>query len=129
MEHAFKSLLLVDHDCFRSLTQHLYSRLQPVGVSKVSCSLIPIEKQLVERSVVKRLEKVKAVVISYDLCMSCKVEKSFSLTTHYFTGPERKNTHIRMTSSTATDYVSLFLSIMEVMENFGLGIFFCGDYE
>ena len=52
--------------------------------------------------------------------MSCKTDEFFSLTAHYCTGRERKNTHIGMHSTTATDGVSLFLSIMEVVENFGL---------
>ena len=34
--------------------------------------------------------------------------------------PGEKNTHIRMPSTTATDGVSLYLSILEVVENFGL---------
>ena len=64
--------------------------------------------------------KVKAVVISYDLCMSPKTEEIFSLTAHYCTGPERKNTHIGMCSTTSTDVVSLYLSVMEVVDNFVL---------
>ena len=32
-----------------------------------------------------------------------------------------KNTHIGIPSTTATDVVSLSLSVMEVVENFGLG--------
>ena len=31
MAHAFTSLLLVDHDCFRNLTQDLDQHLYPVG--------------------------------------------------------------------------------------------------
>ena len=73
-----------------------------------------------EKSVIERLAKVKAVVISYDLWMSRKTEEIFSLTAHYCTGQERKNTHIGMPSTTATDGVSLSLSVMEVVENFGL---------
>ena len=44
----------------------------------------------------------------------------FSLTAHYCTGQERKKTHIGMPSTTDTDGVSLSLSVMEVVENFGL---------
>ena len=36
------------------------------------------------------------------------------------TGPERKNTHIVMPSTTATDGASISMSVMEVVENFGL---------
>ena len=46
--------------------------------------------------------------------------KIFSLAEHYFTVPERNNTHIWMPSTTATDGVSLYLSVMEVVENFCL---------
>ena len=42
------------------------------------------------------------------------------MTAHYYTGQERKNTHIGMPSTTATNGVSLSLSVMEVVENFGL---------
>ena len=52
--------------------------------------------------------------------MSSKAEEFFSLTAHYCTGRERKNTHIGMTATTATDGVYLSLSDMEVVENFGL---------
>ena len=75
--------------------------------------------QLVEKSVIDRLAEVKAAEISYDLCMSRKTEEHFSLTAHYCTGHERKNTHIGMPSTTSTDVVSLSLSVMEVVENFG----------
>ena len=73
-----------------------------------------------EKSVIERLTEVKAVVISYDLWMSRKTEENLSLTAHYCTGRERKNNHIGMPSTTATDGVSLSLSVMEVVENFGL---------
>ena len=90
MAHAFNLLLLVDHDFFCKLTQDLDSRLYPVGQSKLSHSLIPTKKQLVEKSVIDRLAEVKAAVISYDLWMSRKREEIFSLTAHYCTGRERK---------------------------------------
>ena len=64
MVHTLTSLLLVDHYFFRKLTQDINPSLPPDGRSKLLRSLIPIEKQSVERSVVERLEKVKAVVIS-----------------------------------------------------------------
>ena len=38
---------------------------------------------------------------------------------HYCIGQERKNTDIGMPSTTSTDVVSLSLSVMEVVENFG----------
>ena len=82
MAHAFTSLSLVDHDCFCKLTQDLDPKLLPVGKSKLSRSLIPTKNQLVEKSVVERLEEVKAAVIRYDLWMSRKTEEIFSLTTH-----------------------------------------------
>ena len=83
-------------------------------------SLIPTKKQLVEKSFIERLAKVKAAVISYDLWISRKTDEIFLLTAHYCTGRERENTNIGMTSTTATDGVSLSLSVMEVVENFGL---------
>ena len=58
----------------------------PVGISKLSRSLIPTKKQLVEKSVIERLEEVKAIVISYDLWMSRKTEEIFLLMAHYCTG-------------------------------------------
>ena len=119
MEHAFTLLLLVDHDCFCKLTQDLDPHLRPVKRSKLSRSLIPTKKKLVEKSVINRLEEVKAVVISYDLWMSRRTEEIFSLTTHCCTGQDRKKI-IGMPSTTATDVVSLSLSIIEVVENFGL---------
>ena len=91
MAHAFTSLSLVDHDCFRKLTQDLDPRLRPVGRSKLSRSLIPTKKKLVEKSVIERLAEVKAVLISYDLWMIRKTEENLSLTAHYCTGQERKN--------------------------------------
>ena len=66
------------------------------------------------------MAEVKALVISYDLWMSRKTDEFFSLTAHYCTGRERKNTHIGMPYTTASDGVSLSLSVMEVVENFGL---------
>ena len=67
MEHTFTSLLLVDHDFFRKMTQDLDPIFHLVGRSKMSWSLILTENQLLEKSVIERLEKVKAVVIRYDL--------------------------------------------------------------
>ena len=40
---------------------------------------------------------------------------------HYCTGQERENNHIGMPYTTATDGVSLSLSVMELVDNFGLG--------
>ena len=90
MAHAFTSLLLVDHDCFLKLTQDLEPHPRPVGRSKLSRSLIPTKKKLVEKSVIERLTEVKAVVISYNLWMSRKAEEIFSLTEHYCTSRDRK---------------------------------------
>ena len=73
-----------------------------------------------EKYVIERLEKVKDVVISYDLWMSSNKEELFSLTAHYSTVTDRKNNHIGIPSITATDGVSLYSSVMEVVENFGL---------
>ena len=39
---------------------------------------------------------------------------------HYCIGQERKNNHIGMPSTTDTDGVSLSLSVMNMVENFGL---------
>ena len=72
-----------------------------------------------EKYVIERLSEVKAVVISYELWMSRKTEEIFSLTAHYCIGQERKNNHIGMPSTTATDGVSLSLSVIEAVENFG----------
>ena len=72
-----------------------------------------------EKYVIERLEKVKSVVIIYDLWMISKTEEIFSLTVHYCTGPDRKNTFVGIPSTTATDGVSLYSYIMEVVENFG----------
>ena len=91
-----------------------------MGRSKLSQSLVPTEKQSVGRSVIERLATLKGEVINYNLYMSLNTKGIFSLTAHYCTGPERKNTHIGMTCTTATDGVSLSLSVMEVVENFGL---------
>ena len=41
-------------------------RLHPIWRSKLPWSIIPTEKQSVERSVIDRLGQVKAVVISYN---------------------------------------------------------------
>ena len=90
MAHAFTSLSLVDHDCFRKLKQYLDPRLCPVGQSKLSRSLITTKNKLVEKSVIERLAEVKAVVISYDLWMSRKTEEILSLTVHYCKGQDRK---------------------------------------
>ena len=79
MVRAFKSLSLVDHTCFCKLTQDLDPRIFPVGHSKMLRSLISTENQSVERSIIEKLERVKAVVISYDIWMSCKTEENFLL--------------------------------------------------
>ena len=120
MAYLFTSLSFLDHDCFCKLTQDLYPCLRPVGRSKLSRSLIPTKKKLAEKSVIKRLAEVKAVVISYGLWTSHKTGEIFSLTAHYFTVHKRKNNHTGMPSNTAADGVSLYLSVMEVGENFGL---------
>ena len=120
MAHAFTLLSLVDHDCFRKLTQDLDPCLRPVGRSKLLWSLIPTDNQLVEKYVIKILAEVKAVVINYNLWRSRKTEEILSLTAHYCTDRERKKTHIWMLSIIVTDGVSMSLYVMEVVENFGL---------
>ena len=75
MAHAFTSLLLVDHDFFCKMTQDLDPRLQPVGISKLLQSLTHTANNLLERSVIERLAKVKAVVTRYDLWMSQNMEE------------------------------------------------------
>ena len=102
------------------MAQDLEPRLCPVGISKLSRSLIPTKKQLVEKYIIERLAEVKAVVISYGLWMSYNTEENFSLTEHYCTCRERKKTQIGMPFTTATDGVYLSLSVMKVVENFGL---------
>ena len=120
MEHTFTYLSLVDHDCFCNLTKDLEPRLRPLGQSKLPRSLIPTKKKFVEKSVIERLAEVKALVISYDLWMSRQTKEIFSLAAHYCTGRERKNTNIGMPSATAADGVSLYLSVIEMVEYFGL---------
>ena len=99
--------------------EYLYfnPQLHPVWRSKLTWSIIPTEKQSVERSVIDRLGKVKPVVISYDFWMSCKAEVNILLTAHYCTGPQRKKPHIGIPSITDTDGVYLYLSVMEVVDN------------
>ena len=77
MAHVFTSLLLVDHDCFHKLARDLDPSLQPIGRSKLLRNLIPTGKQLVKRSGIERLAKVKTVAISYDPWMSRKSEEFF----------------------------------------------------
>ena len=120
MAYEFTFLLLVDHECLRKLTQDIDPRLCSVGRSKLLQSLIPTETQLVERSMIGSLKKVNAVVIIYNLCISCKTEEILSLTAHYCTGPDRNNTHTGMLSTTDAGGVYLSKSIMDVVENFGL---------
>ena len=48
------------------------------------------------------------------------MEEIFLLMAHYCTSPEINITRIGMPSNTATDGVCLSLSVMEVVENFGL---------
>ena len=64
------SLSLVDHECFCKMTQDLEPQILPVGLSKMSYSLLPIETKMVERSVVEKLAKIKAIVISYKIWMN-----------------------------------------------------------
>ena len=120
VEYVFTLLLLVEHDCFRDLTQDHDTGLHPVGRSKMLWSLIPRENQLVEKYVIERLEKVKAAVISYNPWTSQKTEEILLLTEYYCTGPNIKNTHIGIPSTTSTNGVSLYFSVMEVVENFCL---------
>ena len=75
-----------------------------------------------ERYVIERLSKVKAAVISYKLWMSINMEEIFSVTAHYCTGIDRKKNHIGMPSTTATDVVSMYLSVVEVVDKFSLGL-------
>ena len=72
-----------------------------------------------EKCVIERLSKVKAVIIIYNPCTSRKTEENFLLTAHYCTGPERNNTHIGMPSTSDTHIFSLSFSVMKVVENFG----------
>ena len=65
--HTFTLLSLVDHAFFHKLTQDFDPRLHPAGSSKLVRSIIPAEAQSTERSLIRRLDKSKAVVISYDL--------------------------------------------------------------
>ena len=52
--------------------------------------------------------------------MSHKTEEILFLIVHYCTCSDINNTHIGMTSTTATDGVLLSKYVMEVVENFGL---------
>ena len=104
---------------FLKLTQDLDPRLRPVGRSKLLRSLIPTKKLLVEKPVVKRPAEVKAVVIIYDLWMSRKTEE-FLIDGALLHRSGEKKTNTGMPSTTATDGVSLYLSIMEVVNSSGL---------
>ena len=73
-----------------------------------------------ERSVIDRLEKLKAVVISYNLWVSRKTEEIFSLTARYFNGSDINKNFVGMPSTTDNGGVSLSKSVLEVVENFGL---------
>ena len=77
MAQAFTSLSLMNHDCLHNLTPDLDPRLHLVGRSKLLRNLIPTEKQLVKKSGIERLAKVKTVSISYDPWMSRKSEEFF----------------------------------------------------
>ena len=52
--------------------------------------------------------------------MSHKIEGTFLLTAHYCKSININNTHIEIPSTPATDGVSLYKSIIEVVENFVL---------
>ena len=52
--------------------------------------------------------------------MSCNTEEIFLLNSYYCTGPDRNNTNIGIPSTTDTDGVSLYNSVMEVVEKCGL---------
>ena len=52
--------------------------------------------------------------------MGQNMEKIFSLVAYYCPAPDINNTHIGMPSTTATDGVSLYKSVTEVVENFYL---------
>ena len=54
---------------------------------------------------IESLDKVKSIVISYNLPMSRKTEYIFLLTAHYCTGPNINNTYIGIPSTTDTDGV------------------------
>ena len=101
------------------MEKSVIERLEEVKAVLISNKILMISKTK-EKSVIDRLAELKAVVISYDLWMSHKTEETVSLTSHYCTGRERKNNNIGMPSTTATDDVSVSLSFMEVVENFGL---------
>ena len=62
MAHEFKLLSLVYHDRFHNLTKDIKPRLHPFEISKISRSIVSTEKQLVERSGIESLEKLKTVV-------------------------------------------------------------------
>ena len=113
MAHTFTSLLMVDHDFFRKLTQDLDPRICLVGRSKLSRSLIPKKKAVGRELCYQEAGKVKAVVIVYDLWMSHNTEEIFSLTAHYCISQERKNTHLGMPSITDKDRETPSVSVVE----------------
>ena len=104
---------------FCKVTQDIDPHFYPVWRSKMPCSLIPAEAQKVKRYVIERLAQSKAILISYELWMSCKKGYIFSLTAHYCTGPNINTTHIEMPSTIGTDGVSLYKYVAGVVENFG----------
>ena len=69
---------------------------------------------------IERTEKAKSEVISYDTWMSRKTGEIFSLTEHYYTGPDINSTHVGILSINLTDGVSQSKPIMEVVEKCGL---------
>ena len=79
MSHEFTSLLLVNHEFFRKLTQDLDPWLRSVGGSKLLRSLIPAENKSLGRSMIESLAQANAILISYNLWMSRKTEEFSSL--------------------------------------------------
>ena len=67
---------------------------------------------------IESLDKVKSIVISYNLPMSRKTEYIFLLTAHYCTGPNINNTYIGIPSTTDTDGIYLSKYVKEAVENF-----------
>ena len=61
--------------------------------------------------------QAKAVLISYGLWMSRKVDGIFYLTEQYCTSPNRNNTHIAMLSTNGIDGVSMYKYVTEMGYN------------
>ena len=83
MAKAYTPLSLVDFCEFRKLISSLDPRIVPFSKSRMSRNLIPLEYEAVEFDLMKVVNNFPYVFLSFDLCMSVKIEKIFSISTHH----------------------------------------------